>query len=121
MPSPFLKGRSKMFKKEINPYSVSDKVTFRNVDRTLTLYVRDDAAALVSRLTKAQERLAQITTENSEEERISAALSFAEAIFGEDQGEKLMNFYDEPLAVINVCGIYFKQRLGKKITKAQKK
>ena len=121
MPSPFLKGRSKMFKKEINPYSVSDKVTFRNVDRTLTLYVRDDAAALVSRLTRAQDRLSQITTEDSECERVNAARFFAQSIFGEEQGDRLVDFYGEPLAVINVCGIYFKQRLGKKITKAQKK
>lgn len=121
MPSPFLKGRSKMFKKEINPYSVSDKVTFRNVDRTLTLFVRDDAAALVSRLTKAQERLSQITQEANDEERYNAARFFAQAIFGPEQGDQLFGFYGEPLAVINVCGIYFKQRLGKKITKAQKK
>ena len=32
----------KLFKKEINPYSVSDKATFRNVDKTRTLYVRSD-------------------------------------------------------------------------------
>ena len=41
------------FRKEINPYPVSDKVTFRNVDKTLKLTVRADASSLVIGLKKA--------------------------------------------------------------------
>ena len=44
-------------KKEISPYGIEDKVTFRNVDKTLTLYVRGDAASFVMGLKKAQEKL----------------------------------------------------------------
>ena len=46
-----------MFRREINPYSVSDKAVFRNVDKTLALYVRSDAASLVNRLKLAQDKL----------------------------------------------------------------
>lgn len=111
-----------MFRKnEISPYEVEDKVTFRNVDKTLTLYVRGDAASFVVGLKKAQDRLAEITSESDESEREDCARFFARTLFGDEQGDKLVEFYGEPLAVITVCGMYFKERLSKKITKAQKK
>lgn len=110
-----------MFRKEINPYSVTDKVTFRNVDKTLTLYVRGDAASFVVGLKKAQEKLKEINDESDECERVNSARFFARTLFGEEQGDKLVDFYNEPLAIITVCGMYFQKRLAKKITKAQKK
>ena len=111
-----------MFRKnEISPYGVEDKVTFRNVDKTLTLYVRGDAASFVVWLKKAQDKLAEITSESDESERENCARFFARTLFGDEQGDKLVEFYGEPLAVITVCGMYFKERLSKKITKAQKK
>ena len=110
-----------MFKKEINPYSVSDKVTFRNVDKTLTLYVRGDAASLVVGLRQAQERLKELTDRSDECERVNAARMFARSVFGEEQGDQLFDFYNEPLAVITAVGMYFEKQLAKKITKAQKK
>ena len=109
------------FRKDITPYSVEDKVTFRNVDKTLTLYVRGDAASFVVGLKKAQEKLTEITDDSDECERVNAARFFARTLFGEEQGDQLLDFYNEPLAVITVCGMYFKDRLAKKITKAQKK
>ena len=109
------------FKKEINPYTVTDKVTFRNVDKTLVLYVRSDAASLVTGLKKAQEQLKGITDSSSEKERLQAAFTFAAAIFGEDQANQLIEFYGEPLAVITVVNMYFDRMLKYKITKAQKK
>lgn len=111
----------RFFKKEINPYSVSDKVIFRNVDKVLTLYVRSSAASLVVGLKDAQERLKALNDESTPDDRLDAAKFFAGAIFGEEQAEKLCEFYGEPLAVLSVCGMYFDQRLGKKITKAQKR
>lgn len=110
-----------MFKMEISPYSVEDKVTFRNVDKTLTLYVRGDAASFVVGLKKAQDRLKEITDESDDCERVNVARFFAQTLFGEEQGDRLVDFYNEPLAVITVCGMYFQNRLAKKITKAQKK
>ena len=110
-----------MFKHEFNPYTVSDKAVFRNVDKTLTLYVRNDAASLITGLKKAQEKLTEMNDESDECERINCARFFARTLFGEEQGDKLIDFYNEPLAVIMVCGMYFQKRLAKKITKAQKK
>lgn len=109
------------FRKDITPYSVEDKVTFRNVDKTLTLYVRGDAASFVVGLKKAQEKLTEITDDSDECERVNTARFFARTLFGDEQGDQLVDFYNEPLAVITVCGMYFKDRLAKKITKAQKK
>ena len=110
-----------LFKKEINPYTVSDKAVFRNVDKTLTLYVRSDAPSLVVNLKQAQDKLKELTDESDECQRMNAARFFAKAIFGEEQADKLVDFYNEPLAVVAVVGMYFDRQLKKKITKAQKK
>jgi len=109
------------FRREITPYSVEDKVTFRNVDKTLTLYVRSDAAGIVSRIIEAEKRMKEITIKSDTCQQVNVARFFAQSIFGEDQGNQLFDFYNEPLAVLAVCGEYFQKRLGKKITKAQKK
>ena len=106
--------------KKFNPYAISDKVAFQNVDKEITMYVRSDAASLVLGLKNVQDRLTAIRDDSPEEDRRSAALLFADTLFGYDQGAKLVDFYDDPLAVITVCGMYFK-RLAKKITKAQKR
>lgn len=109
------------FKKEINPYTVSDKAVFRNVDKTLVLYVRSDATSLIVNLKQAQEKLKDLTDSSDECQRMNAARIFAKAVFGEKQADQLCDFYDEPMAVVAVVGIYFDRQLKKKITKAQKK
>lgn len=110
------------FRKEINPYPVTDKVRFRNVDKTLDIIVRADASSIVLGLKKVNERLSSMTDETPEEERLSAALFFAETLFGKEQGKTFCEFYENnPLTIINACGMYFQERLSKKITKAQKK
>ena len=111
-----------MFKKEINPYSVADKVTFRNIDKTLTLYVRSNAGSMILGLKEAQERLKDLTDDSNECQRMNAAHFFAKQIFGDEQSDQLMSFYNnDPLAIISAVGIYFDQRLKYLITKAQKK
>lgn len=110
-----------MFRKEINPYTVSDKVTFRNVDKTLTLYVRSNASTIVASLQKAKVVLSELASTSEEFERVNAARVFARGIFGEEQGDQLVDFYNDPLAIITVLGTYFETRLSKIITKAQKK
>ena len=110
------------FKREVNPYPISDNVTFRNVDKTINLSVRSDAPSLVLGLKRVQEKLTVMNDETEDSERIDAARFFARTLFGPDQGDALVKFYNEDaLAIINACGIYFKTRLAKKITKAQKK
>lgn len=108
------------FRKEINPFPVADRVTFRNIDKTLTLSVRSGAADLVLGIKRVQERLLGTTDETPDDEYAKIARIFAETIFGKEQGEQLMQFYGSPVAVIAACGMYFKERLSKKIAKAQK-
>lgn len=108
------------FRKEINPYEVSDKVTFRNVDKALTLYVRAPAAVIVVGIKNAQAHMAGLKDETPESEKNAAALAFAEAIFGKDQAQQLLDFYGNPLTVLSACGRYFETYLGKKITRTQK-
>lgn len=110
-----------MFRKEINPFPVSDKIAFRNIDKTITLTVRADAATLVIGLKKVNERLTSINDNSPDSEKMDAARFFADTIFGKDQGAQLLDFYGDPLAVITACGMYFRERLSKKIVKAQKK
>lgn len=108
-------------KNEINPYPVSDTVRFRNLDKTITLTVRSGATKLVLGIRKAQEQFAKVNDENESEVR-EAAVQFAETIFGKEQAEQLMQFYENDyMAVITACSLYFSNRLGKMITKAQKK
>lgn len=109
-------------KHEIDPFSVADKVTFRNVDNTIEMKVRADASLIVVNLTKARKRIEVLNDNSSDEDKRSAAMAFAGAIFGMEQAEKLLEFYGcDALAVIVACGKYFSDRLSKKITKAQKK
>ena len=107
-----------MFRKEINPYTVSCKAVFRNVDKTLVLYVRSDAPTLMAGLKRSAEKLGAAAGKT--EDQAEAARYFARAVFGED-GDRLMEFYPEPQAVIAAVGMFFDRQLKKLITKAQKK
>ena len=107
-------------RREVNPYSVTDKAVFRNVDKTLALYVRADASALVIGLKKAQDYLATLNDESDEDEKRTGARRMASAIFGDEQAQKLLDFYPDPLTVITACGIYI-GTLAPKIVKAQKR
>ena len=110
------------FKREIKPFPVADKIRFRNVDRVFDAVVRSDASSLVVGLKRVNDRLSAMTDETPEMERLSAARFFADTLFGSEQGEAFCNFYDnDPLTIINACGMYFQKVLNKKITKAQKK
>lgn len=110
-----------IFRRTINPYNVIDTVTFSNGDKTLTLTVKANAADLVRNIKRVYETLSGITDATDDKSKADAASVFASAIFGPDQGARLCEFYGDPLAVITVCGIYFKDTLGKKITKAQRR
>jgi hypothetical protein len=103
---------------------VHDTVKIKENGDTLTLVVNADPVRMVAGLNKAQAKLQEITqAENpSQKDMNDAAELFAGVIFGTEQARQLMAFYGEDAAtVINVCGNYFKQRLGDKISKVQKK
>lgn len=110
------------FKREINPFPVADKTRFRNVDRVFDAVVRSDASSLVIGLKRVNDRLSAMTDETPEAEQLSAARFFADTLFRSEQGRAFCDFYDnDPLTIINACGMYFRERLSKKIIKAQKK
>ena len=103
-------------------HRVHDRVQITEGGEKLNLYVDSDPARMVAGLAQAQKMLQGLTNDSTEEEQRSAAEYFAQAIFGKDQAEQLMAFYlKDAGCVINVCGRYFNQRLGRLITKAQKK
>ena len=116
-----------------NPFKRGYKITLNKVHDTvnivengekLTLVVSADPIRMVAGLNKAQKKLQDLLqNENPEQADMKEAADlFASVIFGPEQAQKIMEFYGEDAAsVINVCGNYFKQRLGDKISKAQKK
>ena len=107
--------------KEINPYPITDIVTFRNVDESLTLKVRSDAASLVLGIKKVLEKITTLSDDSTAKDKKDAAMLYAKTLFGDEQAKQLWDFYGDALPVISACGLYFNSRLSKKITKAQKK
>lgn len=90
-------------------------------DGDLTLHVDCDAGRLVVAIAKAQEEIANLKENNTDEARYEAVFGFASAMFGNEQAEKLMEYYHgDEASVINVCGQFFSKCLRKKITDAQK-
>ena len=101
---------------------VYDNVIVRENGQKLVLHVNADPNRLVIGLTHAQKQLAAITADTTPEDREKIALYFAGVIFGEEQAKKLLEYYrGDTSCVIGICGKYFADRLGKMITKSQKK
>ena len=101
---------------------VYDTIKITEGGEKLTLHVNSDPARIVVGLAQAQKRLVTINEETTEEERGEIARFFASVIFGDEQTQKLFDFYyGEAACVIAVCGQYFAKRLSKLISKAQKK
>lgn len=118
------------FKKgyEISLNRVHDTIKIKENGETLTLTVNADPMRMVSGLNKAQEKLKALVTvedgggEPSENEIKETAEYFAAVIFGAEQARALMDFYaNDAGCIINVCGKYFRERLGAKISAVQKR
>ena len=111
-------------KYEISLNRVHDSVVINENGEKLTLTVNSDPMRLVAGLNKAQSKLNELVKDNnepSEEQMRDAAEYFAAVIFGSEQAREMMNFYaNDAACVINVCGTYFRERLGAKISKVQK-
>lgn len=109
-------------KKSLTLNRVYDTVVIKEGDQRLTLHVNADASRMVVGLSQAQKRLQTISEETTEEERKEISRYFSSIIFGEEQTEKLFDYYyGDASCVIAICGQYFADRLGKLITKAQKR
>ena len=109
---------------EITLNRVHDTVRINENGESITLIVNADPMRLIAGLSKAQKALQEaVNREPADEAEIkSAAESFATAIFGPEQAGKLFDFYTgDASCVINVCGQYFKDRLGGRIAEQQKK
>lgn len=104
---------------------VRDKITVKEGNETIQLYVDCDPNTIVHRIQKAQKTLLNIKPDSNREERIQAAKEFSVSIFGEEQTQQLFDFYHgDENCVVTICGMYFsdqKNGLGKKITQAQKR
>lgn len=104
---------------EVSLSRVRDKIRVRDGNKTLTLTVSEEAGRLVSGLNNAQKKLTEASVDA--EKIQDAAEYFSMVIFGKEQADKLFDFYDGDAAcVIEICGRYFRERLGAMITKAQK-
>lgn len=110
-------------KYEITLNRVHDTVVINENGEKLTLTVNADPMRLVAGLNKAQAKLNELVNgEPSEDQMKDAAEFFAAAIFGTEQARRMMEFYaNDAACVISVCGTYFRERLGAKISKIQKK
>lgn len=117
----------KLFRKgyDITLKRIKDTVRIKENGETLVLTVSADPMRIVSGLAKAQDKLNELTKDGKEPDKESlngVAEFFASILFGSEQAAKLMAFYDNDAQdVVNVCGTYFRERLAKKITEAQKK
>ena len=101
---------------------VYDTVTIREGGEKLTLHVNADPSRIVVGLSQAQKQLVTIDENTTDEEREKIALFFASVIFGEEQAQKLLDYYyGDSSCVVAVCGQYFSKRLSKLITKSQKR
>lgn len=113
------------FKKdyEITLHRVHDTIKIKESGETLTLVVNADPMRLVAGLNNAHDKLNKLVQgEPTEDEMRETAEYFAAVIFGTEQAKKLLAFYaGDAGCVINVCGTYFKERLGNIIAKVQKK
>lgn len=114
-----------LFKRGYSLNRVRDKITVREGNETLELFVDSDSRSLIHRLQEANKEIEKINGESTDEQKKLAAVGFAEAMFGGEQAGKLMDFYHGDYAsVITICSMYFEDKkngLAKKITKAQKK
>ena len=109
---------------EVTLNRVHDTVKIKENDDYIILTVNADPMRLVAGLNNAQKKLTEVVNQTDPEDDAirEAAAYFAGTIFGKEQAEKLMDFYaGDAGCVINVCGTYFRERLGDKITKIQKR
>lgn len=104
---------------DVHSGRVRDTVRF---DGDLTLFVDGNAWQMLFAIEAAREAAKNVKIDSPEEERREAAMRFATAIFGAEQAEKLMDYYNgDAGTVLGVCGQYISERLIKRITSVQKK
>ena len=100
---------------------VHERVTIKEGNEKLNLTVDGDPMRMVAGLSQTQKMLKAINGESTEQDTKNAALFFAQVLFGQEQSQKLMEFYmGDAGCVIGICGKVFQQISGQ-ITKLQKR
>ena len=100
---------------------VHERVTIKEGGEKLTLLADGDPMRMVAGLSQAQKMLKAINGESTEQDTKNAALYFAQVPFGQEQSQKLMEFYlGDAGCVIQICGQVF-QKISGQITKLQKR
>lgn len=103
-------------------YRVHDNVIIKEGSDILNLRVEGDPDRIIAGLTSANKLLKALTDESTDEDYRTAARALAACMFGEEQADKLLEFYHNDAAcVIRACSQYFSTRLTHLITDSQKK
>ena len=106
----------------ITTHHVRDKVAFVEGNEKLVLYVDVDPLGFVAEMQKSVSELKSLNDNSTDEEFLSAAKDMAVKMFGEDQAQKLIEFYHcNPKQLFNVTSRYFIERLNGLISAKQKK
>lgn len=112
-------------RKPLSLNRVRDKVTIKEGEETITLFVDCDVTGIVNKLRNAKDMIDSLKENTGEDQKKAASMSFAVAIFGEAQAEKLLTFYHGNYGcVVEICGIYFEDKkhgLARKIADVQKR
>ena len=112
-----------MFKYAISLGRVHDRIIVREQNESLTLRVDADPHDLVKIMKRTEYDLRSLRkSEDIKKEAETISKKMCLTIFGEDQTQKLFDLYNgDGLCVLNVCSKYFTDRLGRLITKAQRR
>ena len=111
-----------LFRYEISLNRVHDRFAVKEGNERLEIRVDSDPRMLVTKIRNANEKILEVQKNGSEENREQAARTFSEAMFGKEQTDRLLAFYNGDYScMMTICGLYFEKRLSAKITKAQKK
>lgn len=102
---------------------VHDRIKVKEQNERISLRVDADAQELVDMINRTEPELNGLRKSNqAREDAGEIARRFCVSVFGEEQTGKLFDFYNgNGVCVLNVCSRYFADRLGKLITKAQRK
>ena len=113
----------RLFGNELSLNRVHDLFTVKEGNEQIQLRIDSAPRLLVTKIRNANEHITGANRqEATDEDRVNAARMFAEAMFGEDQTDRLAELYKGDYScVMAISGLYFEKRLCKKIVKAQKK
>ena len=113
----------RLFRYRVSLGRVHHLVEVREGTETLLLRADADPMDLARMINGLEPRLNAIRDEaQAELEAEGIAREFCAAVFGEAQTEQLFGFYNGSAAcVLAFVGKYFTEKLGREITKAQKK